>query len=81
VWIRAALIFALTLASACAREGASPPPAASTAPRNVLLVTIDTLRADHVGAYGYAAARTPILDRLAREGLRFEHVLIRSRPC
>jgi len=37
------------------------------------MVTIDTLRADHVGAYGYAAARTPVLDRLARDGVRFDH--------
>ena len=37
----------------------------------MLLVTIDTLRADRVGAYGYAAARTPVLDRLAAEGVRF----------
>ncbi len=39
--------------------------------RNVLLVTLDTVRADHVGAYGYAAATTPSLDRLAAEGVRF----------
>jgi arylsulfatase A-like enzyme len=38
----------------------------------VLLVTIDTLRADRVGAYGDAAARTPRLDALAREGTLFE---------
>src|SRR5256885_1834214 len=38
---------------------------------NVLLVTIDTLRADHVGSYGYAAAQTPALDGLAARGLRF----------
>jgi arylsulfatase A-like enzyme/Tfp pilus assembly protein PilF len=38
---------------------------------NVLLVTIDTLRADRVGAYGYAQARTPVLDRLAKDGVRF----------
>jgi arylsulfatase A-like enzyme/tetratricopeptide (TPR) repeat protein len=38
---------------------------------NVLLVTIDTLRADHVGSYGYAAAQTPALDALAVRGLRF----------
>jgi len=42
------------------------------APRNVLLVSLDTLRADRVGAYGYAAAQTPALDALARRGLRFE---------
>jgi arylsulfatase A-like enzyme/cytochrome c-type biogenesis protein CcmH/NrfG len=38
---------------------------------NVLLVTIDTLRADHVGAYGYKGASTPVLDALARRGVRF----------
>src|SRR5262249_17392391 len=39
---------------------------------NVLLVTIDTLRADHVGVYGSALGLTPALDRLAGEGLRFD---------
>ncbi len=41
-------------------------------PVSVLVITIDTLRADHVGAYGYAAARTPAMDRLARDGVRFD---------
>lgn len=41
------------------------------APRNVLVVTLDTLRADHLGAYGYAAAQTPRLDALAGSGWRF----------
>ncbi len=41
-------------------------------PRNLLLISLDTLRADHVGCYGYAAAQTPRLDGLARAGLRFE---------
>jgi arylsulfatase A-like enzyme/Tfp pilus assembly protein PilF len=41
---------------------------------NVLLVTVDTLRADHVGAYGSARGLTPTLDRLASEGLRFDIV-------
>src|ERR1700693_1140166 len=40
--------------------------------RSLLLVTIDTVRADHVGAYGYRAAETPALDRLAHEGIRFD---------
>jgi arylsulfatase A-like enzyme/Flp pilus assembly protein TadD len=40
---------------------------------NLLLVTIDTLRADHVGVYGAANARTPTLDALAAGGVRFEH--------
>jgi arylsulfatase A-like enzyme len=38
---------------------------------NVLLITIDTVRADRLGCYGYAAAGTPNLDRLAAEGVRF----------
>ena len=42
---------------------------ATSGPANVLLVTIDTLRADHVGAYGDTKAETPGFDRLAREGV------------
>jgi choline-sulfatase len=40
---------------------------------SILLITIDTLRADHVGAYGAKNARTPNLDALAERGLLFEH--------
>jgi len=40
--------------------------------RNVLLVTLDTTRADRLGCYGYEAARTPRLDGLARRGVVFE---------
>jgi choline-sulfatase len=66
-------ILAGTLAG-CSREAPAPAPApASPAPRRVVVITIDTLRADHVGAYGDAAARTPALDRLARDGVRFDH--------
>ncbi len=38
---------------------------------DVFLVTIDTLRADHVGCYGYERVQTPALDSLARAGTRF----------
>ncbi len=38
---------------------------------NVLLITLDTTRADRLGCYGYAPARTRHLDRLAAEGVRF----------
>ena len=40
-------------------------------PYNVLLITLDTTRADHLGCYGHEPARTPNLDGLAREGVRF----------
>ena len=49
-----------------------PAPVPRSPARHLVLVTIDTLRADHVGAYGYAAATTPALDAVAREGARFE---------
>lgn len=41
---------------------------------NVLLVTLDTTRADRLGCYGYDRARTPNLDGLASAGVRFENV-------
>ena len=44
---------------------------AAATPDNLLLVTIDTIRADRVGIYGHAAARTGVLDGLARSGVRF----------
>ena len=56
----------LTTASAAA----SPAPAATPLP-DIILVTIDTLRADHVGCYGYANGSTPALDALAKDGIRF----------
>jgi arylsulfatase A-like enzyme len=40
---------------------------------NVILVTIDTLRADHVGCYGAANVKTPTMDSLAKDGLLFEN--------
>ncbi len=55
----------------------SPPPAAPDRP-NVLLVTIDTLRADHVGCYGYSRASTPTLDALAKRGVRFETAVVHA---
>ena len=45
----------------------------STPISNVVLISIDTLRADHLGAYGYRKSVTPNLDQLAGEGIVFEH--------
>src|SRR5206468_621273 len=39
---------------------------------DVILITIDAVRADHVGAYGYGRPTTPNIDALARRGVRFE---------
>ncbi|MCH7799707.1 MAG: sulfatase-like hydrolase/transferase [Planctomycetes bacterium] len=42
---------------------------------NVLLVTLDTTRADRLGCYGFEDAATPVLDGLARRGVIFSHAL------
>ena len=68
---------ALALAGCPGREPPSPrPPSARRAAPgngyNILLITIDTLRADHLGAYGYARSTSPNIDALARAGTLFE---------
>src|SRR5262245_6279617 len=65
----------LALGLGCAPD--CTPPAAETRP-NVVLLTIDTLRADHLGAYGSATVRTPHLDRLAADGVLFERAYAQS---
>lgn len=63
--LRLPILAAWTALLACA-----PPPPAVRGP-NLLLVTLDTLRRDAVGCYGAPDARTPVLDRIAREGILF----------
>jgi arylsulfatase A-like enzyme/Tfp pilus assembly protein PilF len=58
----------LGLALACSRT----PPEPAPPPDSVLLITVDTLRADHLGTYGYKLARTPRIDALAADGVRFD---------
>jgi arylsulfatase A-like enzyme/Flp pilus assembly protein TadD len=69
----AAVVPLLLSSAGCTREDGGGVPEAP-ANQNLVLVTLDTVRADHLGAYGYAAAETPWLDRLAREGVRFAQV-------
>jgi arylsulfatase A-like enzyme len=59
-----------TLGEAKARTFAPFKPAA---PLNIVLITIDALRADHVGAYGYGRPTTPVLDALARDSALFKN--------
>ena len=74
-WLRvavAALVLVLAWLPIFTRTAAQAPrPGSGQAPPNVLLITIDTVRADRIGAYGYAKGATPAMDRLAREGVRF----------
>src|SRR5262245_61400666 len=66
---------ALLWASACT-EGA--PVQRDTARANVILISIDTLRADRLGSYGYDRPTSPAMDRLAWRGVRFEHAIAES---
>src|SRR5688572_67327 len=74
--LRFVVAFALVHA---AQEGevapAKPAPAAPAAPaavvQNLVVVTLDTVRADHLSCYGYFRDTTPNLDALAAESLRF----------
>ena len=47
---------------------------------NIILVILDSLRKDHVGAYGNARIRTPNLDALAKESLSFTRAYPESIP-
>ena len=64
--------------SGCPGPSQKPAGPARQSPRaagnrlNVVLVTVDTLRADHLGAYGYTRATSPHLDALARRATLFE---------
>jgi arylsulfatase A-like enzyme/Tfp pilus assembly protein PilF len=65
--VACALAATVVLSAACTRHAPPQRPHA----RNVLLITIDTLRADAVGAYGNRTVATPWIDRLAAAGVRF----------
>ena len=45
---------------------------------NIILFTIDTLRADHLECYGYDRVKTPNINRLASEGILFEHNIVQA---
>lgn len=49
-------------------------------PRSLILITVDCLRADHVGFNGYARATTPFLDSLAAEGIVFDNAIVTGAP-
>jgi arylsulfatase A-like enzyme len=64
-----ALVAAAVLAAVTVRTRHSSPPS----PRLLLLITVDTLRADHLGAYGAGRGRSPHLDKLAAQSVVFEN--------
>jgi arylsulfatase A-like enzyme/Flp pilus assembly protein TadD len=64
--LRALALGAVALLTGCGEDG--PPP-------SLVLITLDTTRADRLGCYGYDAAHTPTLDSLAAEGTRFDRAM------
>ena len=67
-----------TLAGLLLLASVAWPQTPKTAPPDVYLITIDTLRADHVGCYGYKQVETPALDALAADGVRFSQAFTHS---
>jgi len=70
--LRGTIIAAALLATACGRDTSPGPGRFPGAP--VILITVDTLRADHLPAYGYRQVETPNIDGLRRDSVLFERV-------
>lgn len=73
VWTLAATLAASAFGCA-ADDGVAP----LEPPRHLVLITIDTLRADHVSSYGHPISTTPFVDSLAAEGVLFERAYAQS---
>ena len=67
-----AILFLCATVTSCERAKRSAESRPESGRTNVLLVTLDTTRADHLGCYGHEPAQTPTLDALAVSGVRFE---------
>jgi choline-sulfatase len=68
----AVCVVSLICGSAAFSQSSRATAAKAPSKADVLLITIDTLRADHIGAYGFKRAETPTIDALARSGMLFE---------
>jgi len=69
----AAAWLSVVLSSTPSGAGDQPQPTPAARRPPIVLVSLDTLRADHVGAYGYPRGTTPHLDRLAGDAVLFEN--------
>jgi choline-sulfatase len=65
-------------AAAPAVQASFQRPAAGPRPRNVILYLVDTLRADHLGCYGYSRPVSPRVDAFARQAVTFRHTVAQS---
>jgi choline-sulfatase len=80
--LRYLCVLALVALSSCSSSEKKSVPVTEDASHlrrlNVVLVTIDTLRADRLGCYGYSKIETPNLDRFARKGVLFENAVAQA---
>src|SRR5881397_3925874 len=67
----------VALAGCISRPGAVSQ-SAGLRPLNVVVITVDTLRPDHLHCYGYRDIETPALDGLAQRGVLFEHAVAQT---
>ncbi len=66
------------LAKGVGAAGRRPEPGVDTPKPNVLLITIDTLRADHLSAYGYSRKTSPRIDSIAARGILYENAIAQA---
>jgi arylsulfatase A-like enzyme len=78
IWFRNQRIGAAPGLFAAVCNPAIEPVRDESAGPNLVLVTVDTLRADHLGAYGYDRATSPFIDALTREAVVFDSVIAQS---
>jgi arylsulfatase A-like enzyme/cytochrome c-type biogenesis protein CcmH/NrfG len=80
--VRWLCVVALVILGSCkSSDNKTAPASEGVSPQrqlNLVLVTIDTLRADRLGCYGYSKIETPNLDKFARKGVLFENAVSQS---
>lgn len=77
-WRTSAALLALPLVVGCTKHAAPPRSGGADDRWNVILLSIDTLRADHLGAYGSTRGVSPRLDAFAEEGVVFEQTIAQA---
>lgn len=69
------LLFLMSCSSGSRKERELPLQSQTPPTRNALLITVDTLRADRLECYGYRGVKTPVINRLAEEGVMFQQAI------
>ena len=72
IFIISAMTFFLTIYSGHSSS------AQGNLPYNIILISLDTLRADHLGIYGYHRNTSPFIDAFSKESILFEHAVAQA---